>query len=183
MAEVVKRDEVKDILRHLHECKILLKKQNVYSCLLTFRDVLRRSLRTKMLPADMKFLLGEINIFQRELAEAKAYRDMFGPAAFRENDIKTTLDFIEMLISVKDEELKGAVENCHSDQIIDDSNAEEKTESMARQAKEALDQWLKLRPQYLKQASGRSWKYGKPEKDPRIFPFEITTAYALWDNA
>ncbi|MEM4721050.1 MAG: tyrosine-type recombinase/integrase [Candidatus Methanomethylicaceae archaeon] len=51
------------------------------------------------------------------------------------------------------------------------------------EAKEALDQWLKMRPQYMKQAVGRSWKYGKSEEDLRVFPFEITTAYAFWDNA
>jgi len=54
---------------------------------------------------------------------------------------------------------------------------------ISSEAKEAVEQWLRIRDDYLKQASGRSWKYSKPTEDPRMFPFDIPTAYASWTNA
>jgi len=54
---------------------------------------------------------------------------------------------------------------------------------ISSEAKEAVEQWLRIRGDYLKQASGRSWKYSKPTEDPRMFPFDIPTAYASWTNA
>jgi integrase len=54
---------------------------------------------------------------------------------------------------------------------------------ISSEAKEAVEQWLRIRGDYLKQASGRSWKYSKPTEDPRMFPFDMPTAYASWTNA
>jgi integrase/exonuclease VII small subunit len=54
---------------------------------------------------------------------------------------------------------------------------------ISSEAKEAVEQWLRIRGDYLKQASGRSWKYSKPTEDPRMFPFDIPTAYTMWKNA
>jgi integrase len=54
---------------------------------------------------------------------------------------------------------------------------------ISREAKEAVEEWLKNRSQYLKAAAGRSHKYGKSTVDDRLFPFEGNTAYAIWLNA
>jgi len=54
---------------------------------------------------------------------------------------------------------------------------------ISSEAKEAVEQWLRIRGDYLKQASGRSWKYNKPLEDPRMFPFDTPTAYTMWKNA
>lgn len=140
MAEVLKRDEVTDILRHLHECRILLKKKNIYSCLLLFREVLKKALNTKMLAQDERALMREVNAFQNELADAKAYRDMFGPAAFQENDMKTTINFLDMLIAVKDEEINSESERIYESQILDKNGEDKAMLARARQVKDALDQ-------------------------------------------
>jgi integrase len=62
---------------------------------------------------------------------------------------------------------------------------------ISREAAEAIQEWLKVRSQYIKAAAGKSkprehYKVefkGKPIDDPRVFPFEANTAYAIWKNA
>ena len=51
------------------------------------------------------------------------------------------------------------------------------------EAKESLQEWLKVRSEYLSAASGKSHFYGKSVKDPRVFPFRDATAYAMWRSA
>jgi integrase len=69
---------------------------------------------------------------------------------------------------------------------------------ISREAKEAIEEWLKVREDYIKSAVGKSHLYQKSlrieyvdEKtgetktklDPRIFPFDPTTAYSMWKKA
>ncbi|MCK4884598.1 site-specific integrase [Candidatus Bathyarchaeota archaeon] len=51
------------------------------------------------------------------------------------------------------------------------------------EAKEAITEWLKVRENYLKAASGKSHKYGKSAEDDRLFPFQKTTSYIMWHGA
>jgi integrase len=51
------------------------------------------------------------------------------------------------------------------------------------ETKEALTEWLKVREDYLKAAIGKSHLYDKVSDDPRLFPFNASTAYCLWKNA
>lgn len=53
----------------------------------------------------------------------------------------------------------------------------------SRETKEALVEWLKVREDYLKAAIGKSHLYDKVSVDPRLFPFNESTAYSLWKKA
>jgi len=53
----------------------------------------------------------------------------------------------------------------------------------SREAHEALIEWLKVREDYLEAAIGKSHLYTKVSDDPRIFPFNSSTAYCLWRKA
>jgi len=61
---------------------------------------------------------------------------------------------------------------------------------ISREAKEAVQEWLKVRREYLAAASRKSrprehYKEefkGKNVEDDRLFPFENNTAYAIWKN-
>jgi len=57
-----------------------------------------------------------------------------------------------------------------------------RTAFISREAKEALEEWLKIRKQYLITASKRS-RYVKAVEDKRIFPYGSTTAHMMWTNA
>ena len=50
------------------------------------------------------------------------------------------------------------------------------------EAKESINEWMKIRKDYLKSAVEKS-RYEKSLDDNRIFPFEISTAHFVWNNA
>lgn len=106
MDEAIKREEVSEIARKLSECRSHLKRDNIFSCLINFREVLEKMLHTKMLPSDSKQLSNDINTFQHDLASSKTFRDVYGPVTFRDDDIATALDFMKQLIEIKDEETR-----------------------------------------------------------------------------
>jgi integrase len=53
----------------------------------------------------------------------------------------------------------------------------------SREAKEALTEWLKVRDDYLKSAVRKSHFHDKDEDNPRVFPFNVSTAYSMWKKA
>lgn len=54
---------------------------------------------------------------------------------------------------------------------------------MSNEAKEALEDWLKLRVGYLETAKARSNLYKKEASDVRLFPFTETVARCMWRRA
>ncbi len=54
---------------------------------------------------------------------------------------------------------------------------------ISQEAKQALDEWLKVRKQYLITACGRSRRYEKNPHDDRLFPFDSSTAWRIWSKA
>jgi integrase len=50
------------------------------------------------------------------------------------------------------------------------------------EAKESLEEWLRIRESELKVAVKRS-RYGKASEDKRVWAFEANTAYYIWRNA
>jgi tetratricopeptide (TPR) repeat protein len=110
----IKRDEAGNILKKVKECRAQLQKENIYSCLMTFRDVLEKTLTTRMLPADEKQVHKEINVFQADLAASKAFLSLYGPVTFTDDDIKTALDFMKQLIQIREEEIVAAMEKAQA---------------------------------------------------------------------
>jgi tetratricopeptide (TPR) repeat protein len=105
MAGEIKREDVGRMSRKLLECRANLQKDNVYSCLVGFREVLEKLRMTRMLPADEKQLHHDINTFQDDLATSRAFRHLYGPVTFKDNDFETSLDFMKQLIQIKEEEI------------------------------------------------------------------------------
>lgn len=111
MAGEIKREEVGRITSKLRECRVHLQKDNIYSCLTGFRDALEKTHTTRMLPGDEKKLYKDINAFQTELASSRAFRHLYGPVTFKDDDIDTSLDFMKQLIQIKEEEIAAAMES------------------------------------------------------------------------
>jgi len=107
----IKRDEVTQIMKKLRDCRVHLKRDNVYSCLNGFREALEKTLSTRMLPADKKQLHLDINSFQQELSTSRAFLHLYGPVTFKDDDIETALDFMKQLIQIKEEEIVEAMES------------------------------------------------------------------------
>jgi Flp pilus assembly protein TadD len=96
-----------------------------------------------MLPADQKELNNDINIFQQELASAKAFKEMYGPVTFRDDSAKTSLDFLKQILQVEDDEISSKLEEDNR-QDIDDAAAnndvkEGDNEALLEKAKELID--------------------------------------------
>jgi integrase len=54
---------------------------------------------------------------------------------------------------------------------------------ISSEAKEAVEDWLKQRDDYITTSVGRSHLYNKSKEDNRLFPFSEGTSYAMWYNA
>jgi tetratricopeptide (TPR) repeat protein len=110
MSEVIKREDTAIIFKKLDECRRHMTKGNIFSCLTSFREALRKMKVTRMLPADEKELNKIINEFQEQLPLSKTFHDVYGPVTFRDNDIDTALDFMNQLILIKEEEIQQSLE-------------------------------------------------------------------------
>jgi len=143
MAEQIKREDAAIIYKKLDEGKLHLKRQNIYSCLHCFHDVLEKSLHTRMLPADQKLLINDINAFQQELAASRAFKEMYGPVTFRDNDAKTALDFLKQILHVEEEEIASKFEEAKRHDIdeaaLKNGRNQSDQEILVQKAKELID--------------------------------------------
>jgi len=143
MGEPLKREDAAIIYKKLDEGKRHLKRQNVYSCLHCFREVLEKFLTTRMIPADHKQLNNDINAFQKELAAAKAFKEMYGPVTFHNDDAKTALDFLNQILHVEEEEIAAQLEESKRHDIdiaaLNNDGSKSDQEILVQQAKELID--------------------------------------------
>jgi len=116
MAGEIKREDVGRMSKKLLECRVNLQKDNVYSCLVGFREVLEKLRTTRMLPADEKQLHHDINTFQDDLSASRAFRHLYGPVTFKDGDFETSLDFMKQLIQIKEEEILAESEMIKEDE-------------------------------------------------------------------
>jgi tetratricopeptide (TPR) repeat protein len=111
MTGAIKREDAGRINKKLLECRTHLQKNNIYSCLAGLKDVLEKLRMTRMLPADEKQLHKDINKFQDDLSSSPAFRNIYGPVTFKDDDFDTSLDFMKQLIQIKEEEITAAMES------------------------------------------------------------------------
>lgn len=110
MQGAIKREDAGRINKKLLECRTHLQKNNIYSCLTGLKEVLEKLRSTRMLPADEKQLHKDINQFQDDLSSSPAFRHLYGPVTFKDDDFETSLDFMRQLIQIKEEEIITAME-------------------------------------------------------------------------
>lgn len=151
MEDGIKRERVEIIFKKLDECKIQLIRKNIFSCITLFREVLEKTLATPMLASDKKALAQKINEYQTALSQAQAFRDIYGPVTFRDNDIQTASAFLKQLIHVKEEEIASPLQEC---QIVDGPSSDNalKGEDFETRIQEIqtlieMGQWIKAREQ------------------------------------
>lgn len=114
MVEPIRREDAAAVNKKLDECRHLIGRGNIFPCLINFREALEKILTIRMLPADEKKLHDKINALQQELAESDAFKKIYGPVTFRDDDMATSLDFLKQLIRIKEEELQAVMEECQN---------------------------------------------------------------------
>ena len=60
---------------------------------------------------------------------------------------------------------------------------EARTTFLSTEAVQVLEEWLKVKDQYLKTAAGRSHLHEKKPQDERVFPWSAPVFYRAWENA
>jgi len=110
MKKAINREEVGRIEKKLNEARLLLQQDKLHPCLVKFKESLESLLRTKMLPSDSKDINEKFNNFQALISNTPSFTKTFGPVTFRDNDASTTLEFVNQLLIVKDQEIKGYME-------------------------------------------------------------------------
>jgi len=132
MKNAIKRADVGRIEKKLNEARLSLQQNKLHSCLVKFKESLENFLRTKMLPADTKNLQEKINEFQSLISNTTTFTETYGPVTFHDNDTKTTLEFVNQLLILKDQEMKKYVKEeldtvgqNHSSETEVSENAEE----------------------------------------------------------
>jgi len=106
MSKAIKREDSALILKKIDECLLHLKKENMYSCLRCFKESLEMTLRTGMLAGDERQVMKAISGFQQTLSSSRTFKAVYGPVTFHDNALRTSLDFVEQLIQINEEELR-----------------------------------------------------------------------------
>lgn len=114
------------IMQKLDESKKHLRLNNLFSCIVSFRDVLETFINSaNMTETDKNRVTGPINDFQQKLTNSNQFRDLYGSVAFRDDDFRTSYDFIGQLIKIKEDEIASVLIDKEVGQILNLGNLNE----------------------------------------------------------
>jgi tetratricopeptide (TPR) repeat protein len=101
-----------EIIRKLNESRMHLRLSNLFSCIVTFREVLETFINSAdYLRADKAKVSEALNEFQHIISRSHQFRDLYGAVSFRDNDFTTTFEFIGQLIKIKEDEITSVLLN------------------------------------------------------------------------
>jgi tetratricopeptide (TPR) repeat protein len=135
MADALNRDEAGKIAHKLTECRNILQKGNIFSCLLKFRDVLEKMNTTSMIPADEKALQKDVDDFQKTLSSSKNFLEIYGPVTFRNGENASSLALMKQLIEIKNDEMQ---------ELLDESGKKTNISENGNQAADGMDSQLNI---------------------------------------
>lgn len=98
------------IMRSIEECKNHLELSNLFSCIVSFREVLDFFLNaTDISETDKNKVTPTLNNFQQTLSNSSQFRDLYGSVAFRDDDFRTSYEFLGQLIKIKEDEIASVL--------------------------------------------------------------------------
>ena len=115
-----------EIMRKLDESRKHLRLNNLFSCIVNFREVLEIFINsTNMSEKDINRVTSPMNEFQQMLTNSQQFRDLYGSVAFRDNDFRTSYEFIGQLIKIKEDEIASVLIGKEVGQILNLGNLNE----------------------------------------------------------
>jgi tetratricopeptide (TPR) repeat protein len=100
----------REIMRKITEGEKHLRNGNLFSSIVTLREVLNLYNKTNDIqPKDKIALANVINDVQRKLASSREFIDLYGKVIFRDDDFATSYDFLCQLIVIKEEEIASVL--------------------------------------------------------------------------
>lgn len=101
-----------EIMRKLDESRKHLRLSNLFSCIVTFRDVLEAFINaTGIVQADRVKVSSALNDFQHKVTGSHQFKDLYGAVSFRDDDFTTSFEFIGQLIKIKEDEIASVLIN------------------------------------------------------------------------
>jgi tetratricopeptide (TPR) repeat protein len=112
------------IIRGLEESRENLKWNNLFSCIVGFREVLGIFIKkiNIMSEAHKNKVTPLLNDFQKILSNSIQFNDIYGSVAFRDNDFKTSYEFLGQLIQIKEDEIASVLINKEVSEILNLAN-------------------------------------------------------------
>ncbi|PKN76528.1 MAG: hypothetical protein CVU52_04380 [Deltaproteobacteria bacterium HGW-Deltaproteobacteria-10] len=108
-----------EIMRKLDECNKHLRSNNLFSCIACFREVLDYFINSAILTEDERIkATRDLNDFQQKLTNSHQFKDIYGAVSFRDDDFRTSYEFIGQLIQIKEDEIAGVLINKDVGQIL-----------------------------------------------------------------
>ncbi|HOW57460.1 MAG TPA: tetratricopeptide repeat protein [Smithellaceae bacterium] len=105
-----KSSATSEIMKKLDESRRHLRTGNLFSCIVTLRDVLDAFLHDASIDqADRSKITSSLNHYQQQIATAAQFRDLYGMFTFRDSDFTTTYDFLGQLITIKEDEIASVL--------------------------------------------------------------------------
>jgi tetratricopeptide (TPR) repeat protein len=112
-----------EIMRNLDQCRKHLKTGNLFSCISNFHDVLDEYINAiDITESDRIKVMAALNDFQQLLSKDRQFQDSYGTFSFRHNDFDTSLNFINQLIKIREEEISDFLLNKEIIKIMSQAN-------------------------------------------------------------
>lgn len=101
-----------EIKRKLDECNKHLRSNNLFSCIACFREALDYFINSAILTEDERIkATSDLNDFQQKLTNSHQFRDIYGAVSFRDDDFRTSYEFIGQLMQIKEDEIASVLVN------------------------------------------------------------------------
>ena len=108
-----------EITRKIDECIKHLRQNNLFSCIACFREALDYFINSAVLTETERVkATSSLNDFQQKLTNSHQFKDIYGAVTFRDDDFRTSYEFIGQLIQIKEDEIASVLINKEVGKIL-----------------------------------------------------------------
>lgn len=101
-----------ELMRKIDECGKHLRLNNLFSCIVIFREALDTFINKAVLSEDERIsVTTSLNNLQQRITDSHQFKDIYGDVTFRDDDFRTSYEFIGQLIQIKEDEIASVLVN------------------------------------------------------------------------
>lgn len=133
---------IAELFHRFHACELNVKQGKIAACLISFKEIAERMPSIPMTEKEKQELYEGIDVFLKNLAGHKKFKEIFGEFTFGDTDLATNLEFIKSMIAAQEEEITQKIEKdeeAAEAQRVQIAQSEElKKEEIRQKIKEAV---------------------------------------------
>jgi tetratricopeptide (TPR) repeat protein len=99
-----------ELLHRFHTCELHVRQGKIATCLISFKEIIDKMPAISMTDKEKKELHEGIEVFLKNLATHKKFKEIFGEVSFGDTDLHTNLEFIKSMIAAQEQEIVQKVE-------------------------------------------------------------------------